>query len=132
MVSGSGATMATAIVIIVITSAIGILALAKAVSHTTVFTTVTEHAARTLEARGGITPELSAAPRALMIGKTRAFVQVGARWGTGDELLDFHLERDAEGGWQVASVQPATEPRFVKYVLAAPDDELPPVTGGER
>lgn len=106
---------------------------ADALRTTSVFRTVrafTERTApRALE--HGVAPRLERTPRSVLIGKQRAYVQAGVRWGSHAGALDFYLERAGDdGGWRVREVREGSRRRFGHFGLRVPDEDVPQV-GGE-
>ena len=114
------------ILVIVGGSVLAALALAQSLASTQVFQLVEAHAqtAQPFQARYGAPIELSPLPRALLIGKQRAYAQVSAKWGEKQALLDFFLKREGRA-WRIEQVSEGLPGRFANYALATPDDEVP-------
>jgi hypothetical protein len=102
------------------------LALAASLSGTHVFAAVHEYVQKnpSAVARNGQAPVLSSLPRALLISKTRGYVQVSAAWGESKEVFDFYLKR-AESQWTVVAVEPTKQPTLGNYSLGALDKDIP-------
>ena len=118
-----------AVLIGVMASLIALLLLAHAVSRTVVFLAVRDHAGRhpPLAAERGSDPELASLPSSLIVGRSRAYVQVDAEWGERGDPLDFFLVRDG-GEWKVTEVRigrPAWFRVDSPYQLGAQDAQVP-------
>ena len=102
------------------------LSLIQVLDSTSVFKAVKAHTASTqpFAAQYGVPPALSRLPSALLIGERSAFVQVSASWGERTQSLDYYLLR-SDGQWQVQAVQPAREHLLAKYMLQAPEKDIP-------
>ena len=115
-----------AVLLGVAASLVALLFLGHAVSRTVVFLTVENHAEqyRPFAAERGSEPELAAIPSALVVGRTRAYVRVDAKWGDRGDPLEFFLERSA-GQWKVAEVRIGAHAWLRSYALSAPDGDVP-------
>lgn len=117
-----------AVLVGVMASLVALLLLGHAVSRTVVFLTVRDHAERhpPLAAERGSDPELASFPSSLIVGRSRAYVQVDAEWGDRGDPLDFFLVRDG-GGWKVAEVRVGRSAWFRAnpYLLDAQDADVP-------
>ena len=117
-----------AVLVGVMASLVALLLLGHAVSRTVVFLTVRDYAERhpPLAAERGSDPELASFPSSLIVGPSRAYVQVGAEWADRGDPLDFFLVRDG-GGWKVAEVRVGRSAWFRAnpYLLAAQDADVP-------
>ena len=118
-----------AVLIGVMASLVALLLLAHAVSRTVVFLTVRDHAERhpPLAAERGSDPELASLPSSLIVGRSRAYVQVDAEWDERGDPLDFFLVRDG-GEWKVTEVRigrPAWFRVDSPYQLGAQDAQVP-------
>ena len=102
------------------------VAMAAGLSSTHIFKAVQDSASAqpSLAARAGRLPELASLPRALLIGKERGYVQVGAKWGDEQDVLDFFLARE-RNQWRVVAVQPAKERVLANYSLGATPADIP-------
>ena len=124
--NASNRPLELSILMIVGGSVMAALALAQSLASTQVFQLVEAHAetVQPFQARYGAPIELSPLPRALLIGKQRAYAQVSAKWGETQALLDFFLKREG-GAWRIEQVSEGLPGRFANYALATPDDEVP-------
>ena len=117
-----------AVLVGVMASLVALLLLAHAVSRTVVFLTVRDYAERhpPLAAERGSDPELASLPSSLIVGRSRAYVQVDAEWGDRGDPLDFFLVRDG-GKWKVVEVRIGRDAWFTAnpYLLAAQDADVP-------
>ena len=126
--TGQGETMRVvrAVLLGVVASLVALLLLGQAVSRTLVFGIVVEHAEehQPFATERGAGPTLASVPSALVVGRTRAYVRVDARWTQGADPLEYFLERDA-GRWQVAGVRIGEPSWLPDYKLSAPDAAVP-------
>lgn len=117
-----------AVLVGVMASLVALLLLGHAVSRTIVFLTVRDYAERhpPLAAERGSDPELASFPSSLIVGPSRAYVQVDAEWKGGGDPLDFFLVRDGEG-WKVTEVRIGRTAWFSAnpYLLGAKDADVP-------
>jgi hypothetical protein len=116
------------IIVVMLASALASgLSLGQAVSSTAVFSLVKQAAEdrSALPKKYGRDSELASFPRALLIGKKRAFVQVGIVRSDQHELLDFYLARQADRTWRVEAVRESSVAKFFDYALYTPDKEIP-------
>ena len=117
-----------AVLIGVMASLFALVLLAHAVSRTVVFLTVRDYAERhpPLAAERGSDLELASLPSSLIVGPSRAYVQVDAEWDGRGDPLDFFLVRDG-GGWKVAEVRVGRSAWFRAnpYLLGAEDADVP-------
>ena len=102
------------------------IALSAALATTHIFTAVHQYVQSHPAAvsRNGLTPALSQLPRALLVGKTRGYVQVSGAWDDKKEIFDFYLKRD-RGDWVVTAVEIAQKPLLGDYSLGALEKDIP-------
>ena len=77
-----------------------------------------------LQTRYGAAPVLRSFPRALLIGKQRAFVQFEANWRGHTGLVDIHLVRDAKG-WTAIAADEGRADMFADFSLLVDDAKIP-------
>lgn len=110
---------------IVLSTLLGAMCVAAAVTNTHVYRFATDHL--TVHGATGVSAPvgLGSVPRAVLIGSQRSYVQLGATDGAGEPvLLEVFLAREA-GAWRVVRSGEAGQALFARFSLGAADEDIP-------
>ena len=115
-----------AIIAIILCTLSASLLLGIALANTTVYQSVKGYTIgrQPLARERGGSVTLGGLPRAVLIGRQRAYVQATAEWPDSTGVLEFFLAR-RPNGWVVTQARVAEEPMFAHFALSIADEDIP-------